>query len=110
MMYRCFADLGVFPPATGVKVDDTTPGIAEGLAADTWTVGVVVSGNEVGLSAEEWRALPAAEQRRRAETAAATLRAAGAHYLVDTVADLPPVLDAIVCRLAAGERPPGAAP
>lgn len=50
MMYRCFADLGVYPPHTVVKVDDTTPGIAEGLAAGTWTVGVTASGNEVGLS------------------------------------------------------------
>ncbi len=28
MMYRCFADLGVYPPATVVKIDDTEPGIA----------------------------------------------------------------------------------
>jgi phosphonoacetaldehyde hydrolase len=33
------------------------------------------------------------------------LRAAGAHYLVETVADLPAVLDDIERRLAAGETP-----
>ncbi|MEJ1977258.1 MAG: phosphonoacetaldehyde hydrolase [Acetobacteraceae bacterium] len=33
MMYRTFADLGVYPPRAVVKVDDTVPGIAEGRAA-----------------------------------------------------------------------------
>jgi phosphonoacetaldehyde hydrolase len=64
MMYRCFADLGVYPPACVVKVDDTTPGIDEGIAAGTWTVGVAASGNEVGLSLPEWLALSPSEQCR----------------------------------------------
>jgi phosphonoacetaldehyde hydrolase len=29
----------------------------------------------------------------------------GAHYVVDSIADVPPLLDAIHHRLAAGERP-----
>ena len=39
MMYRCFADLGVWPAWSVVKVDDTEAGIAEGKAAGSWTVG-----------------------------------------------------------------------
>jgi phosphonoacetaldehyde hydrolase len=50
MMYRCFADLGVWPPSTVVKVDDTGVGIEEGLNAGTWTVGLSVSGNAMDLS------------------------------------------------------------
>jgi phosphonoacetaldehyde hydrolase len=106
MMYRTMADLGVYPPSSVVKVDDTVPGIEEGRAAGTWTVGVTASGNEVGLSLEEWSALPEQERHARAERAAAVLRHAGAHYLVDTVADLPAVIDDIERRLAAGGRPP----
>ena len=53
MMYRCFADLGVWPAQAVVKVDDTVPGIAEGLAAGCWTVGVAMSGNALGLSLDE---------------------------------------------------------
>jgi len=105
MMYRTFADLGVHPPERVAKVDDTAPGIAEGLAAGTWTIGVVVSGNGVGLSSAEWAGLPEDERRRRREAAAVVLRDAGAHFLVDTVADLIPVVDEIDRRLAAGERP-----
>jgi phosphonoacetaldehyde hydrolase len=99
MMYRTFADLGVYPPSSVIKVDDTAPGIAEGLAAGTWTVGVAASGNEVGRSLAEWTALDRKEQLRLAEAAGERLRAAGAHHVVDTVADLPPVVDAIERRL-----------
>lgn len=105
MMYRCFADLGVWPPHTVVKVDDTGVGLAEGLNAGTWTVGVAVSGNAVGLSRAEWEALPAAAQQALREKATAQLQAEGAHYVIDSVADLLPVLDDIGVRLARGERP-----
>ena len=105
MMYRCFAELGVWWPATVVKVDDTDVGILEGLNAGTWTVGVAVSGNAVGLPLNEWNALSAAEQQARREAAAAKLRAAGAHYVIDSVADLLPVLDDIAGKLAQGIEP-----
>ncbi len=105
MMYRTFADLGVHPPSAVVKVDDTWPGIAEGIAAGTWTVGVTASGNEVGLSHPEWLALDAQAQATAVARAGEVLRRAGAHYLIDTVADLPAVIDDIERRLAAGERP-----
>lgn len=105
MMYRCFADLGVWPPYAVVKVDDTGPGIAEALAAGSWAVGVVVSGNAVGLSLTEWQALSQEDQRLRRECAERELRAAGAHEVVDTVAGLLPALDRLHRRMAANERP-----
>jgi phosphonoacetaldehyde hydrolase len=108
MMYRTFADLGVFPPAAVVKVDDTEPGIAEGRAAGTWTVGVAISGNALGLSLEEWIALDATERKRRSATAHAALAATGTDYVIDSIADLLPVIDDIERRAAAGERPPPA--
>lgn len=105
MMYRTFLDLAVWPASACVKVDDTEPGIAEGLAAGCWTVGVAVSGNAFGLPLAETQALPSdAFAARRAE-AVATLRAAGAHAVIDSVADLLPVLDDLDKRLARGERP-----
>lgn len=105
MMYRTFADLGVYPPSAVVKVDDTWPGIAEGIAAGTWTVGVTASGNEVGLSHPAWLALSDEAKAAAVARAGEVLTKAGAHYLIDTVADLPAVIDDIERRLAAGERP-----
>ncbi len=105
MMYRTFADLGVWPPHTVVKVDDTGVGLEEGLNAGTWAVGLAVSGNVMGLTLAEWQALDPGEQQARREQATAQLKAAGAHYVIDSVAGLMPVLDDIERRLAAGERP-----
>ncbi|MFZ4288964.1 phosphonoacetaldehyde hydrolase [Variovorax sp. HJSM1_2] len=105
MMYRTFADLGVWPPHTVVKVDDTGVGIEEGLHAGTWTVGLAISGNAVGLSLAEWQALDAPAQQALRETATAQLKAAGAHYVIDSVADLLPVLDDIAAKLQKGQRP-----
>ncbi len=105
MMYRTFAELGVWPARCVVKVDDTVPGIAEGRAAACWTVGVSISGNGVGLKHPEWLALDAATQAAHRGRVTAELYAAGCDYVIDSVADLMPVIDAINARLAAGERP-----
>jgi phosphonoacetaldehyde hydrolase len=105
MMYKCFADLGVWPAQAVVKVDDTVPGIAEGLAAGCWTVGVAMSGNALGLSLAEVGALAEAERAKRCAEAMRELVLGGAHYVIDSIADLPPVLDVIEGRLARGEKP-----
>ena len=88
-----------------VKVDDTAPGIAEGKAAGTWTVGVAVSGNAMGLTEAQYREMPDEERAFRREHAHATLRQGGADVVIDSVADLLPVVAAIEGRLERGERP-----
>jgi phosphonoacetaldehyde hydrolase len=105
MMYRCFLDLAVWPASAVVKVDDTAPGIAEGLAAGSWTVGVALTGNAAGLTVAELGALEPVERERVRDEAYATLRTAGPHYVVDGIADLMPVLEAIDERAARGGRP-----
>jgi phosphonoacetaldehyde hydrolase len=91
--------------AAAVKVGDTVSDVHEGLNAGMWTVGVAATGNELGLSAEELAALPADDQTRRSAAARETLLRAGAHYVIDSVRDLLPVLESIELRLASGERP-----
>ncbi|HEX4171348.1 MAG TPA: phosphonoacetaldehyde hydrolase [Acetobacteraceae bacterium] len=103
MMWYAMARLGVWPAATVVKVDDTAPGIGEGRAAGTWTVGVALTGNAVGLSAEELAAVSQAQRGRLREQAAAELR--DADLVIDSIADLPEAIATIDARLAAGERP-----
>jgi phosphonoacetaldehyde hydrolase len=105
MMYKSFLDLKVWPAWSAIKVDDTEVGIAEGLNAGAWTVGVSVSGNAFGLTREETAALAPDDFERRRAAAVRKLEAAGAHYVVDSVADLMPVARAIESRLARGERP-----
>jgi len=93
MVWKNLVELGCWPAAACVKVDDTEVGIAEGRAAGVWTVGVVRSGNIVGLSEADLAALPSAELDARLDAARAALTAAGAHVVIDTVADLPLALD-----------------
>lgn len=89
----------------GVKVDDTVPGIEEGLNAGLWTVGIAITGNETGLSLAEWEGLSPTEQSKRRAEAYRRLLAGGAHYVIDSIADLPRCLDAIETRLVRGEKP-----
>ena len=106
--YMCLVNvmrLGVSTVEACVKVDDTIPGIEEGLNAGMWTVGFSVSGNEVGLSLSDWQKLPAAEQQTRRARAQQRLAQCGAHYVVDSIADFMPCLDDIQARIHRGERP-----
>lgn len=105
MMYKCLVDLDVWPPAAVVKVDDTEAGIAEGLAAGCWTVGVALSGNATGLSREDLTALTPAQVDEHRRRATRQLERCGAHYVIDSAAGLESILDRIDGRLARGERP-----
>ena len=105
LIYKVLLDLAIWPAWATVKVDDTEVGVAEGLNAGAWSVGVAVSGNVFGLSLADTQALAPDEFARRRAAAAEKLTAAGAHYVIDSVADLMPVIAAIEGRLARGERP-----
>jgi phosphonoacetaldehyde hydrolase len=105
MLFKSFVELGVWPAAAVVVVDDTPAGIRAGLAAGCWTVGVALTGNAFGLTPTETAALDEAERARRGARAYAELARAGAHAVVDGVAELDSVVDEIEGALARGERP-----
>ncbi len=105
MCLQNMINMQVSPVEACVKVDDTIPGVEEGLNAGMWTVGLAISGNEVGLPLDEWEALPEDEKQAKRERAYRRMETCGAHYVVDTIADLMPCLDDIEARLARGEKP-----
>lgn len=105
MMWRALVELGAWPARACVKVDDAVVGITEGLEAGAWTVGLSASGNGAGLSLEALADLPPGERAARVGASAKALREAGAHYVVETVADLGPVLAELEARIVRGERP-----
>jgi len=95
MMYECAIRMQVYPMSAMAKVGDTPADILEGLNAGAWSIGVAGTGNMIGLTRDEFIALPEAERAARLVQAHTQLEQAGAHFVVDSVADLPPVLDAI---------------
>ncbi len=107
MMWHAMARLGVSPAWRVVKVDDTAPGIGEGVAAGTWTVGVSLSGNVTGLSATELAALSDADTVAFRLKGEAQLYAAGADLVIDSIAALPEACAILEARIARGERPRG---
>lgn len=95
MMYEAAVRLQVYPLDGLVKVGDTVADIQEGLNAGAWSVGVAQTGNMIGLSQQDFEALPIGERESRSAEARSALKAAGAHYAIDTLAELDDVLDDI---------------
>ena len=104
-MYASAMDLDVYPMAAMVKVGDTVADVEEGLNAGSWTVGLAKSGNELGLDEVEVEELDSKILATKLESVYDRLRRAGAHYVVDTIADVPGVLEDISARLRTGECP-----
>lgn len=105
MIYENALRMKVWPLEGVVKIGDTISDIDEGLNAGTWTVGIAQTGNMIGLSQEQWQALPEGEQSTRLQTAHSKLDAAGAHHVIDALAEIDRVVNQIEARLQAGERP-----
>jgi phosphonoacetaldehyde hydrolase len=107
MVWQALIALDAWPARLCVKVDDAEVGIEEGRAAGCWTVGIAASGNGVGLSLAEFEALGEAERKARVARAAGLLEAAGAHFVIGTIAELPGAIAEIEQRIAAGANPAG---
>jgi len=105
MIYYAARKLGLYPLHTFVKVGDTQADIGEALNAGTWAVSVVRTGNEIGLSQKQLEALTEDEREDRFKAAQQRFRAWGAHYVIDSIADLLPVIDKISERIIRGKRP-----
>ena len=99
MIYENAIKLQVYPLAAIVKIGDTIADVQEGLNAGAWSVGVAATGNMVGLSRREFDALSATQREERLDIARHALKKAGAHYVVDSLADVDSVLDDIEARL-----------
>jgi phosphonoacetaldehyde hydrolase len=105
MCYRLGMEFRLSASAACVKIGDTPADIAEGRNAGMWTIAVAATGNEIGLSEEQFAALSDAEKKRRVATARDNLLQAGAHYVVDSVAHCEEILDEIEHKLGRGDHP-----
>jgi len=106
MVYRNLDLLDVHPIQSVVKVDDTVSGVGEALEAGCWGVGLSRYSNYMDIdSLEAEAAMSEADINYRHKKSREILEKSGAHYVVDSIADLPSVIEDINHRLARGERP-----
>jgi phosphonoacetaldehyde hydrolase len=92
--FRIAETLGIFPLHRAIKIGDTPADIAEGLNANMISLGVSLSGNEIGLSEDQLNALPTTQRNSLNIQAKRNLCDAGAHEVLNTVADLPSWIEA----------------
>jgi phosphonoacetaldehyde hydrolase len=93
MIFRAAEQLGVYPMSSVLVVDDTPVGIEAGLNAGAWTVAVTRTGNSLGLSAEELARTDRVDLSARLAAANESFKQAGAHRVIESVANLLPVLE-----------------
>jgi phosphonoacetaldehyde hydrolase len=105
LIYRSMEQLGVYPRVAVVKIGDTLPDIEAGLNAGVWSIGVAKTGNMMGLHKEEIEALPSDEYEARLSSAYDRMYRAGAHYVVDSIADCVKIIEEINARLNSGDKP-----
>lgn len=89
MIFRCMEALDVYPPKRVVKVGDTLIDIEDGINAGVWSVAVVDSSSEMGLSEAEFIALDPSERDRRRADVRAKFEAAGADGVLTNLGELP---------------------
>lgn len=105
MCYLNAMALEVYPMAAMVKIGDTVADIEEGLNAGMWTIGLTMSGNELGLPRRQVKGMNTEELAMRLDVIAKRFREAGAHYTAQGIWEALPLIQEIDERLARGERP-----
>ena len=106
MVYKNLDLMGIDQIQSVVKIDDTASGVGEAINAGCWGVGLVRYSNYMNINTqEEADAMSEGEFARRMAITRDILLKTGAHYVIDSLADIEPVIDDINARLARGERP-----
>lgn len=105
MCYLNAQKLNVFPMHHMIKIGDTIADLEEGLNAGMWTICLTLSGNEVGLSAEEVEASQASEIKMKVNSAKNKFMSAGAHFTAEGIWDCLPIIELINEKINHGEKP-----
>ena len=106
-MVYCNMDLlDVQPIQAVIKVDDTVSGCNEATEAGCWSCGIARWSNYMNInSLEEVENMSPEEIQYRLVKCREILRKSGAHYVIDTIEELPGVIEDVNRRLARGEKP-----
>ncbi len=95
MIYKNMINLAIPSVDMVVKVGDTIADIKEGVNAKVWSVGVITGSNEMGLTEAEYNSRPASEWNSMKTEVRERMMAAGANFVLDSIADLPACIEHI---------------
>ncbi|MBO6466142.1 MAG: phosphonoacetaldehyde hydrolase [Pelagibacteraceae bacterium] len=106
MVFKNLDMLNITPIHSVIKVDDTVSGVGEAVNAGCWGVGVTRYSNYMDVDTpEDGEKLSDDEIAKRLAKTKDMLEKAGSHYVIDSIADIEPVVEDVNQRLARGERP-----
>jgi phosphonoacetaldehyde hydrolase len=95
MALRNAENLGIYPMKAIVKIGDTIADIEEGINAGMWSVGVVTSSNEMGLTLEEIFSLDPEELEIRKNIVRDAFLKSGADYVIDDLSEIGQLINSI---------------
>ena len=95
MIFENLTKLAVPSLDAVIKVGDTIADIKEGVNAKVWTVGLITGSNEMGLSEEEYNRRSADELAGLKHEVRERMLAAGAHFVLDNITELPACIEKI---------------
>jgi phosphonoacetaldehyde hydrolase len=99
MIFRNMEKLDICPPSCVVKVGDTVTDIMEGLNAGVWSVGVTAGSSEMGLTRGEYQSLDRDDLKKINRKTKKKYYEAGAHYVIETMEELPDLIVKINRRM-----------
>ena len=107
MAFKNAEKLDVYPLHTILKIGDTVSDIEEGINAGMWSVGVVLSSNEMGLAQDEIKSLNTTELEKRKTEIRNKFLGNEADFVIDSLAETAELIDRINNKLKNDERPGG---
>ena len=105
MLWENLFHLGMFPIQSVVKVDDTIGGLGEARSAGCWGVGIAAYSTYMNIdSFNQWDKMSETEKEKRLKHSRSKLKE-HAHYVIDTLYELPNIIEDINNRMKLGHRP-----
>ncbi|MBK8946092.1 MAG: phosphonoacetaldehyde hydrolase [Ignavibacteriae bacterium] len=95
MAFQVAMELDIYPVNSILKIGDTISDIYEGINAGMWSVGVIDSSNEMGLSFDEYKLLNEYELEDKRKYISKKYFDAGAHAVINSLSELPELIDKI---------------
>lgn len=105
MVFKNMQELRLSAPWRVVKVGDTVSDIKEGVNSGAWSVGVAIGSSQMGLDKDDFESLSEKEKAEAVEKAKEGFVQAGAHFVIDDMRSLIPIIEEIDGLLEQGKRP-----